>query len=105
MAPALVVGAGPTGLAAALALARNNVPVRIIEREPQHRRGQRGTGIQPRTFEVFHLLRVPEIHERATFIPLLQQHNRGSLEPLKTFPMTPYTEPTPAIPYVRNFYF
>ncbi|KAI6108284.1 FAD binding domain-containing protein [Pisolithus sp. B1] len=100
--PVLVVGAGPTGLAAALALARNNVPVRIIEKEPKHRRGQRGTGIQPRTFEVFHLLHVPEIHERATFIPVLQQHNRGSLEPLKTFPMTPYTEPTPAIPYYNT---
>ncbi|KAI6117888.1 hypothetical protein EV401DRAFT_2179727 [Pisolithus croceorrhizus] len=99
--PVLVVGAGPTGLTAALTLARNNVPVRIIEKEPQHRRGQRGVGIQPRTFEVFHFLRVPEIHERATFIPLLQEHNRGSLEPLNTFPMAPYTEPTPAIPYVR----
>ncbi|KAI5982339.1 FAD binding domain-containing protein [Pisolithus albus] len=98
-APVLVVGAGPTGLATALTLARNNVPVRIIEKEPQHRRGQRGVGIQPRTFEVFHFLRVPEIHERATFIPLLQEHNRGSLEPLNTFPMAPYTEPTPAIPY------
>ncbi|KAI6024605.1 FAD binding domain-containing protein [Pisolithus microcarpus] len=98
-APVLVVGAGPTGLAAALTLARNNVPVRIIEKEPQHRRGQRGVGIQPRTFEVFHFLRVPEIHERATFIPLLQEHDRGSLEPLNTFPMAPYTEPTPAIPY------
>ncbi|KAI6108283.1 FAD binding domain-containing protein [Pisolithus sp. B1] len=99
--PVLVVGAGPTGLTAALTLARNNVPVRIIEKEPQHRRGQRGVGIQPRTFEVFHFLRVPEIHERATFVPLLQEHNRGSLEPLNTFPMAPYTEPTPAIPYVR----
>ncbi|KAI6098041.1 FAD binding domain-containing protein [Pisolithus thermaeus] len=97
--PVLVVGAGPTGLTAALTLARNNVPVRIIEKEPQHRRGQRGVGIQPRTFEVFHFLHVPEIHERATFIPLLQEHNRGSLEPLNTFPMAPYTEPTPAIPY------
>ncbi|KAI5982021.1 FAD-binding monooxygenase [Pisolithus marmoratus] len=67
--PVLVVGAGPTGLVAALTLARNNVPVRIIEKEPQHRRGQRGTGIQPRTFEVFHFLHVPEIHERAAFLP------------------------------------
>ncbi|KAI6098040.1 FAD binding domain-containing protein [Pisolithus croceorrhizus] len=100
--PVLVVGAGPTGLAAALTLARNNVPVRVIEKEPKNRRGQRGTGIQPRTFEVFHFLRVPEVHERATFVPLLQQHNRGSLEPLKTFPMTPYTEPTPAIPYYNT---
>ncbi|KIK17625.1 hypothetical protein PISMIDRAFT_214758 [Pisolithus microcarpus 441] len=98
-APVLVVGAGPTGIAAALTLARNNVPVRIIEKEPQHRRGQRGAGIQPRTFEVFHFLRVPEIHERATPVPPAQEHQRGSLEPLKTFHMVDYTEPTPAIPY------
>ncbi|KAI5999461.1 FAD binding domain-containing protein [Pisolithus marmoratus] len=98
-APVLVVGAGPTGLVAALTLARNNVPVRIIEKEPQHRRGQRGAGIHPRSFEVFHFLHVPEIHERATFFPRLQEHNKGSLEALNTFAMAPYTEPTPAIPY------
>ncbi|KAI6154833.1 FAD binding domain-containing protein [Pisolithus tinctorius] len=98
-APVLVVGAGPTGLTAALTLVQNNVPVRIIEKELHHRRGQRGPGIQPRTFEVFHFLHVPEIHERATFLPLLQEHNRGSLEARKTFAMSPYTEPTPAIPY------
>ncbi|KAI6018035.1 hypothetical protein PISMIDRAFT_690216 [Pisolithus microcarpus 441] len=97
--PVLVVGAGPTGLAAALTLAQNSVPVRIIDKELQHRRGQRGPGIQPRTFEVFHFLRVPEINERATLIPPLQEHNKGSLEALKTFTMSSYTEPTPAIPY------
>ncbi|KAI6008121.1 hypothetical protein F5J12DRAFT_905245 [Pisolithus orientalis] len=84
---------------AALTLVQNNVPVRIIEKELHHRRGQRGPGIQPRTFEVFHFLHVPEIHERATFLPLLQEHNRGSLEARKTFAMSPYTEPTPSIPY------
>ncbi|KAI6003383.1 FAD binding domain-containing protein [Pisolithus marmoratus] len=104
-APVLVVGAGPTGIIAALMLARNNVPVRIIEKEIEHRRGQRGAAIQPRTFEIFHLLHVPEIHDRATpFLPL-QEHNRGSLEPLNTFPMVEYTEPTPAIPYVGTSYF
>ncbi|KAI6033336.1 FAD binding domain-containing protein [Pisolithus marmoratus] len=98
-APVLVVGAGPTGMIAALTLARNNVPVRVIEKEPQHRRGQRGPAIQPRTFEVFHFLQIPEIHERATpFLPM-QEHNRGSLDPLHTFLMVEYTEPTPEIPY------
>ncbi|KAI6033343.1 FAD binding domain-containing protein [Pisolithus marmoratus] len=86
-------------MSAALTLAQNNVPVRIIEKEPQHRRGQRGSCIQPRTFEVLHFLHVPEIHERAIpFLPL-QEHKRGSLEPFKTFSVVEYTEPTPAIPY------
>ncbi|KAI6033342.1 FAD binding domain-containing protein [Pisolithus marmoratus] len=58
-----------------------------------------GNSPQPHTFDVFHLLCVPEIHEHATpFLPL-QEHNRGSLEPLKTFSMVEYMEPTPAIPY------
>ncbi|KAI6108243.1 FAD binding domain-containing protein [Pisolithus sp. B1] len=102
------VGAGLTGLTAALALARNNVPVRIIEKDPQNRRGQRGVGIheanatQPRTFEVFHFLHAPEIHERATFFPPLQEHDKGLLEPLNIFSMAPYTEPTPAIPYYNS---
>ncbi|KAI5988747.1 FAD binding domain-containing protein [Pisolithus albus] len=98
-APVLVVGAGPSGITAALTLARNNVPVRIIEKETQHRRGQRGAGIQPRTFEVFHFLRAPEIHERATPVLPIQRHSKGSLEPLQTFSMIDYMEPTPAIPY------
>ncbi|KAI6096480.1 FAD binding domain-containing protein [Pisolithus croceorrhizus] len=101
-APVLVVGAGPSGIAAALTLARNNVPVRIIEKESQHRRGQRGAGIQPRTFEVFHFLGVPEVHERASPVLPIQEHNRGSLEPLKTFRMIDYAEPTPAIPYFNS---
>lgn len=103
--PVLVVRAGPTGLAAALTLAQNNVPVRIIEKELQHRRGQRGPGIQPRTFEVFHFLRVPEVNERSTFIPPLQEHNKRSLDALKTFVMSPYTEPTPTIPYMSTSIF
>ncbi|KAI5988750.1 hypothetical protein EDD15DRAFT_2198839 [Pisolithus albus] len=59
----------------------------------------RGAGIQPRTFEVFHFLRAPEIHERATPVLPIQRHSKGSLEPLQTFSMIDYVEPTPAIPY------
>ncbi|KAI6154823.1 hypothetical protein BKA82DRAFT_23200 [Pisolithus tinctorius] len=67
--PVLVAGAGPTGLIAALTLAQINVLVRIIDKEPQHRPGQRGPGIQPRTFELFHIPRIPEIHEVQLFFP------------------------------------
>ncbi|EEB99765.1 hypothetical protein MPER_00475, partial [Moniliophthora perniciosa FA553] len=40
------VGAGPSGLALALSLLRNGVPVRIINKQLKHGVGQRGAGIQ-----------------------------------------------------------
>jgi 2-polyprenyl-6-methoxyphenol hydroxylase-like FAD-dependent oxidoreductase len=49
----LVVGAGPTGLAMALDLARRDVPVRVIDKAPAYFAGSRGKGVQDRTLEVF----------------------------------------------------
>ncbi|MEV6611641.1 FAD-dependent monooxygenase [Kutzneria sp. NPDC051319] len=49
----LVVGAGPTGLTMALDLARRGVPVRVIDKAPEHFTGSRGKGVQDRTLEVF----------------------------------------------------
>ncbi|GAA3432422.1 FAD-dependent monooxygenase [Kutzneria kofuensis] len=48
----LVVGAGPTGLALGVDLARRGVPVRVIDKAPEHFPGSRGKGIQDRTLEV-----------------------------------------------------
>ncbi|KAG1884186.1 FAD binding domain-containing protein [Suillus subluteus] len=58
--PVLVVGAGPAGLVAALTLLQNGIPVRIIDKEHNHRMGQRGPGIWPRSLELFNFLDVPE---------------------------------------------
>ncbi|KAH7912298.1 hypothetical protein BJ138DRAFT_1178955 [Hygrophoropsis aurantiaca] len=96
--PVLVAGAGPSGLVAALTLLRNNIPVRIIEKEPIHRIGQRGPGIFPRSLELFHFLEVPEVDAVSKPIPLIQAYKPNSVEPLKSYPMSPYTEPTPAFP-------
>ncbi|KIK98566.1 hypothetical protein PAXRUDRAFT_133959 [Paxillus rubicundulus Ve08.2h10] len=98
-APVLVAGAGPAGLVAALTLLQNGIPVRIIDKEPQYRIGQRGAGVWPRTFEVFHFLRVPEIYETAKPILPVREYKPGTIEPTKTFSMAPYNEPTPSIPY------
>ena len=49
----LVVGAGPTGLALGLDLARRDVPVRVIDKAPAYFTGSRGKGLQDRTLEVF----------------------------------------------------
>jgi len=48
----LVVGAGPTGLALGLDLARRGVPVRVIDKAPAYFVGSRGKGIQDRSLEV-----------------------------------------------------
>lgn len=43
--PVLVVGAGPSGLVAALSLLQNGIPVRIIDKSPEHQVGTRGAGL------------------------------------------------------------
>ena len=52
VAPVLIVGAGPTGLAAAMSLARAHIPVRLIDRAPQPIPYSRAIGIQARTLEL-----------------------------------------------------
>lgn len=49
----LVVGAGPTGLALGIDLARRGVAALAVERAEALFPGSRGKGIQPRTMEVF----------------------------------------------------
>ncbi|KAI5116216.1 hypothetical protein M0805_006767 [Coniferiporia weirii] len=56
----LVVGSGPAGLILALALLRNGVPVRIIEKDSQNHTGERGSALQPRTLEIEHFLGVAD---------------------------------------------
>jgi 2-polyprenyl-6-methoxyphenol hydroxylase-like FAD-dependent oxidoreductase len=50
--PVLVVGAGPTGLAAALELARRGRPVRIIDRSAGRAPQSRAIGVNARTLEL-----------------------------------------------------
>ncbi len=49
----LIVGAGPTGLALAIDLARRRISFRLIEAADKPFEGSRGKGIQPRTLEIF----------------------------------------------------
>ena len=48
----LVVGAGPTGLAAALELARQGRPVRIVDRKPGRSQHSKAIGVNARTLEL-----------------------------------------------------
>lgn len=68
--PVLVVGAGPTGLIAALTLRHNGIPVRIIEKADKPFTGSRALGTHPRTFEVYKFLGVlPDILRLGTPVP------------------------------------
>ncbi|PIL26347.1 hypothetical protein GSI_12103 [Ganoderma sinense ZZ0214-1] len=58
--PILIIGAGPSGLAAALTLAQNGVPVRIVDKLDAHHTSSRGSGIHPKTIEIFKFLGVLE---------------------------------------------
>ena len=49
----LIVGAGPTGLTAAIQLARYGIPIRIIDKEPQRSDKSRALAVHARTLEIF----------------------------------------------------
>jgi len=50
--PVLVVGAGPSGLLAAVELARHGIQARVVEREPVPPKQARATAVQPGTLEI-----------------------------------------------------
>lgn len=52
----LIVGAGPTGLALAIELARRSVPFRLVDRNPAPLPWDRATVIKPRTLEIMDTL-------------------------------------------------
>ncbi|KAG2040373.1 FAD binding domain-containing protein [Suillus americanus] len=97
--PVLVVGAGPAGLVAALTLLHNGIPVRIIDKDPNPRIGQRGPGIWPRSLELFNFLNVPEVNDLGKPAPIMRTYKPGTLEPLTEFSMIPSIEPTSTIPF------
>ncbi len=50
----VVVGAGPSGLFAAIELARHGVRARVVERAPRPHRQARATALQPATLEILY---------------------------------------------------
>ncbi|KAA1479243.1 monooxygenase [Dentipellis sp. KUC8613] len=99
----LVVGAGPTGLVTALTLAKNGIPVRIVEKLSQYSLGQRGAGIMPRTLEVYHFLGVLEdVKNMGVSKSIMKEWKDG--KPFKTYAMTTPLEPTPMFPERRSYH-
>ncbi|MFF1358349.1 FAD-dependent oxidoreductase [Streptomyces sp. NPDC058297] len=97
----LVVGAGPTGLALAVDLARRGVDALVVERADALFPGSRGKGIQPRTREVFHDLGVLDaIHAAGGPYPVGMIWQDGArvgehrmFDPAEASDDSPYTEP------------
>ncbi|ESK81901.1 putative monooxygenase [Moniliophthora roreri MCA 2997] len=80
----LIVGAGPSGLALALLLLRNGIPVRIIDARSDFNVGYRGAGFQPRTLELYKLLGIlSNFEERTTTIPLVKFYTPGQDRPFR----------------------
>ncbi|EPQ61229.1 monooxygenase [Gloeophyllum trabeum ATCC 11539] len=100
----LIVGAGPAGLVAALTLAHNDIPVRIIEKLPSPRLGQKGAGIQPRSLEVYRFLDVlPDLLWEGTLYPPMRLYKLpGGTEVLREWYMVDPTEPKPGVPYLNG---
>ncbi|KAL1701600.1 FAD binding domain-containing protein [Schizophyllum commune] len=96
----LVVGAGPSGLMTALCLAQNGVSVRIIEKLSQPRVGQKGSGIQPRTLELYKYLGLYEdVAKRARLLqPVAHYKQPGGTEIVREFNMIPTGDATPDKP-------
>jgi 2-polyprenyl-6-methoxyphenol hydroxylase-like FAD-dependent oxidoreductase len=89
----LIVGAGPTGLMLACALAQRKVRFRIVEASPFPQKGSRGKGVQPRSLELFDDLGIADrviAHGRFD-IGILQHDGTGGskLAPSRMRPSTP----------------
>ncbi|KAF8895555.1 FAD binding domain-containing protein [Infundibulicybe gibba] len=101
----LIVGAGPSGLTAALTLLRNGVRVQIIEKIPGPRIGQRGPSITPRSLEIFGKFGILDsIQKMAILFPPMKAYtpaSEGNPASSRIFDMFPYKEPTPACPYMN----
>ncbi|KAG2124613.1 FAD binding domain-containing protein [Suillus clintonianus] len=98
--PVLIVGAGPVGLVAALTLLQNGIPVRIIDKDPIPRIGQRGSLYWPRSLELFNFLNVPEVNNLGNPALPIHTYKSGTLEPLTEHrPFKTSMEPNPAVPF------
>ncbi|WP_316528051.1 FAD-dependent monooxygenase [Kitasatospora brasiliensis] len=97
----LVIGAGPTGLALALDLARHGVAALVVERGTALFPGSRGKGLQPRTLEVLDDFGVLDrVREVAGSYPPNLVWRDG--EPQSEYRMFDPTEPSEAEPYAET---
>ena len=89
----------------ALTLAKNGVPVRIIEKDGKFHEGQRGAGVQPRTMEVYNYLGIAEdiIKAGQPLKSIAVYKMPEGREVIKTITMMKSYLPTPSVPLVSTF--
>ncbi|MFI5663767.1 FAD-dependent monooxygenase [Streptomyces sp. NPDC051684] len=98
----LIVGAGPTGLALAVDLARRGTRALLVERADGLFPGSRGKGLQPRTQEVLYDLGVLDaIHAAGTRYPTMRVWEED--EPGEEWDMMERSEPTEQVPYAEGW--
>ncbi|KAJ6477140.1 monooxygenase [Mycena vitilis] len=96
----LIAGAGPSGLILALVLLNNGISVRIIDKELKYRVGSRGSGVQPRTLELYDILGIlPDILKVGGPIPLRAVYEPGEIKASAMTKVVERVDPTPDTPY------
>ncbi|TJZ53065.1 pentachlorophenol monooxygenase [Streptomyces piniterrae] len=94
----LIAGAGPTGLALGIDLARRGVRALIVERQDGLSQGARGTGLQPRTQEVYDDLGVLDaVRAAGGRYPDIALWENGRM--VDTQQMIERVDPTPCTPH------
>ena len=97
----LVVGAGPSGSAAAIDLVRRGLDVRLVDRSPHAFDGSRAKGIQPRSLEVLEDLgALHEVLAGGSVYPKLGLHAGPLAVPWKMFP---HKEASADVPYPNTW--
>ncbi|GLW16365.1 hypothetical protein Stsp01_31080 [Streptomyces sp. NBRC 13847] len=94
----LITGAGPTGISLGIDLARRGVRALIVERQDRLSQGARGTGLQPRSQEVYEDLGLLDaIREVGGHYPPTALWKDGRIT--EVHEMIERVDPTPAVPW------
>lgn len=99
----LIVGAGPVGMASALALHRRGVEVTVLEAEPGPVQDQRAASLHPPTLEMLAELNVTQaIIPRGLVAPVYRFHDRVTGEVIAEFDLADLAEEL-AYPFVLQY--